>query len=81
MKFTFRPYLPADEADCFNLFDSNTPKYFGLAERPAFENFLKRLPVPFSWSKPKDGSAATEQTHRAEKSSWPEAWYAATCTA
>lgn len=32
-KFTFRPYLPADEADCLDLFDSNTPQYFGPAER------------------------------------------------
>ncbi len=46
-EFTFRPYTPADETDCLALFDSNTPKYFGSAERPDFENFLKRLPCPF----------------------------------
>jgi predicted GNAT family N-acyltransferase len=46
-EFTFRPYIPADEAACLRLFDSNTPKYFGPAERPDFESFLKRLPCPF----------------------------------
>ncbi len=46
-EFTFRTYTPADEADCLALFDSNTPKFFGPAERPDFERFLKRLPCPF----------------------------------
>lgn len=46
-ELTFRPYTPADEAACLQLFDSNTPQYFGPAERPDFENFLKRLPCPF----------------------------------
>ncbi len=46
-EFIFRPYTPADQAGCLDLFDSNTPKYFGPAERPGFENFLQRLPCPF----------------------------------
>ncbi len=46
-EFTFRPYLPADKADCLDLFDRNTPQYFGPAERPDFENFLKQQPCPF----------------------------------
>jgi predicted GNAT family N-acyltransferase len=46
-EFTLRPYTPADEANCLRLFDSNTPKYFGVEERATFENFLKRRPCPF----------------------------------
>ncbi len=46
-EFTFRPYTPADEIACLELFDSNTPRFFGPEERPDFANFLKRLPCPF----------------------------------
>jgi len=46
-EFTFRPYTPADETACLALFDSNTPKFFGPEERPAFASFLKRQPCPF----------------------------------
>ncbi len=46
-EFIFRPYLPTDKTDCLNLFESNTPKYFGPTERPDFENFLTQLPCPF----------------------------------
>ena len=46
-EFSFRPYTPDDEAACLKLFDSNTPKFFGVEERPSFENFLQRQPCPF----------------------------------
>ena len=46
-EFSFRAYIPADEAACLKLFDSNTPKFFGVEERPSFESFLQRQPCPF----------------------------------
>ena len=46
-EFLFRAYVPTDEAACLKLFDSNTPKYFGIEERPSFENFLQQQPCPF----------------------------------
>jgi predicted GNAT family N-acyltransferase len=46
-EFSFRAYAPADETDCLKLFDSNTPKYFGVKEHPSFESFLQRQPCPF----------------------------------
>jgi predicted GNAT family N-acyltransferase len=46
-EFSLRAYTPADEAACLKLFDSNTPKYFGVEERPGFEKFLQRQPCPF----------------------------------
>jgi predicted GNAT family N-acyltransferase len=47
MTATFRPYAPADEAACLEIFDSNTPPFFDPSERPDFVNFLERLPCPF----------------------------------
>jgi predicted GNAT family N-acyltransferase len=46
-EFSFRSYIPADESACLKLFDSNTPKFFGVEERPSFESFLQRQPCPF----------------------------------
>lgn len=46
-EFSFRPYITADETACLQLFDGNTPKFFGVEERPGFENFLQRQPCPF----------------------------------
>jgi N-acetylglutamate synthase-like GNAT family acetyltransferase len=46
-EFSFRPYTSTDEAACLKLFESNTPKFFGVKERSSFERFLKRQPCPF----------------------------------
>jgi predicted GNAT family N-acyltransferase len=46
-EFSFRPYTSDDEAACLQLFDSNTPKFFGAGERTGFESFLQRQPCPF----------------------------------
>ena len=46
-EFLFRPYTPTDETVCLQLFDGNTPKFFGIEERTSFENFLKRQACPF----------------------------------
>jgi acetyltransferase (GNAT) family protein len=35
-----RAYSPADRAACLAVFDSNTPRFFDLAERRDFETFL-----------------------------------------
>lgn len=35
-----RPYLLTDKAACLAIFDSNTPLYFGVDERPEFAEFL-----------------------------------------
>ncbi|WP_296247840.1 GNAT family N-acetyltransferase [uncultured Stenotrophomonas sp.] len=39
---SIRLYQPADANACLSLFDSNVPKYFTLAERADFEQFLQR---------------------------------------
>jgi predicted GNAT family N-acyltransferase len=35
-----RPYLPTDRAACLALFDSNVPRFFDVAERPGFAQYL-----------------------------------------
>lgn len=42
-----RPYALEDRAACLALFDSNTPTYFLLEERAAFEGFLDDLASPY----------------------------------
>jgi predicted GNAT family N-acyltransferase len=44
---TFRPYTPADEAACFEIFDGNTPPFFDPTERPDLVIFLEKPPCPF----------------------------------
>jgi ribosomal protein S18 acetylase RimI-like enzyme len=46
-EFSFRPYMPANEAACLQLFDGNTPKFFGVEERAGFGSFLHCVPCPF----------------------------------
>ena len=36
----FRPYRPADKADCLAIFDANCPAYFAPNERDDYEEFL-----------------------------------------
>jgi len=43
----FRPYAPTDQQDCLAIFDSNTPQFFGVDERPDFFGFLSRQPCPY----------------------------------
>jgi ribosomal protein S18 acetylase RimI-like enzyme len=42
-----RAYSPADRAACLAVFDSNTPRFFGPAERPDFETFLNGPDGPY----------------------------------
>lgn len=46
-RITFRPYSDAYRGGCLGVFDSNVPRYFTDAERPAFETFLDALPGPY----------------------------------
>lgn len=41
---TARLYRPDDRAACLRAFDSNVPKFFDVAERADFEDYLDSLP-------------------------------------
>lgn len=41
----FRPYHVQDCEACLRLFDSNTPRFFGMAERPGFQQYLLDSPA------------------------------------
>lgn len=41
---SFRPYGAADREVCLSLLDANTPEFFGVNERPDFEEFLDDIP-------------------------------------
>ena len=42
MIMDLQPYLPDNRESCLAVFDSNTPRYFDLAEREEFESFLNQ---------------------------------------
>ena len=42
-----RPYTKADEAECLEIFDTNTPTYFAPTERKSFEDFLATQPPTY----------------------------------
>ena len=39
-------YTLADEPDCLNIFDGNTPPFFAVRERASFLDYLKGLKPP-----------------------------------
>ena len=44
---SFHPYAQPDKQACLEIFDSNTPKFFGIDERSEFLGFLTKQTCPY----------------------------------
>ena len=70
------PYDDRHRKDCFALFDSNVPKFFGASERDEFAHFLEKFPASYLLGREHGTvvAAGGYAPHRTEPGSWILCW-------